>query len=213
MGSTIDQGSYRLQLRQDTHAHHQILNRHPLLKGLTKPSYPLTHYKVLLLAYSVLYRQIEELIERFLISQHVDFDYSERRKSAWLVKGLAYFHDHNIGLDATFNAFVASTLAIPNLGAVSELAGLLYVIEGSTLGGQHISRALADYHGLSSETGASFFNGYGQHTLMRWESFLQFFDSVIQDNEDFLSAKDVACRVFQTFQSALDYGVPFLPES
>lgn len=202
----MNKANYRLQLRHTTHDYHVILNRHPLLKDLTKPFYPLTHYKILLRAYFFLYSSIEEVIGTFLLSNNLDFDYAERIKLPKLIKDLCYFQQDYLKCDLSD----ISRLTIANIDNSSDLVGLLYVIEGSTLGGQIISRALSDFHGMSEESGACFFNGYGEQSLMRWESFLQFFDSVIQDNDNFQNAKDTACRTFQTFQSALDYCIPLL---
>lgn len=208
METTTNKGSYRLQLRQDTHEYHVILNHHPLLIDLTKPTYPLTHYKTLLFAYSQLYRSIEELIDHFLQNHHVDFDYSERKKLPGLIKDIGYFAHDDLKLDLP----ELPKLSVPQIDNISELAGLLYVVEGATLGGQHISRALSDFHGMTFNTGACFFNSYGEKTIMRWEVFLQFLDLVIQDENNFQNAKDTACRTFQTFQMALDYYLPILSE-
>ena len=200
--------SYRLQLRQATHEYHVRLNHHPFLKDLTKPIFTLARYKALLLAYSHLYRSIEEVIVRFVLSNDVDFDYYEREKFSMLIRDIDYFKLDNV----KFGLTKVSTLTVPKIDNISELVGLLYVIEGSTLGGQHISRALSDCHGLTSDTGACFFNGYGEQTLKRWEVFLEFFDSVIQDQDSFEIAKDKACHTFQTFQSALDCCLPLLSD-
>ncbi len=83
---TVSMVSNRLQLRQATHEYHARLNRHPFLKGLAKPVYPLADYQTLLLAYSLLYRSIEAVIRLFLQSSNVDFDYSEREKLPGLIK-------------------------------------------------------------------------------------------------------------------------------
>lgn len=200
--------SYRLQLRQATHDYHVRLNRHPFLKDLTKPVYPLAHYKALLLVYLHVYRSIEEVIERFMLSNDVDFDYSEREKLSALTRDIDYFKLDNFNFDLS-KISRSTVLKIDN---ISQFAGLLYVIEGSTLGGQHISQALSDFHGITSDNGACFFNGYGEQTLKRWEIFLEFFDSVIQDKVSFEMAKDTACHTFQIFQSALDCCLPILSD-
>jgi heme oxygenase (biliverdin-IX-beta and delta-forming) len=57
------------------------------------------------------------------------------------------------------------------------LLGGLYVVEGSTLGGQVISRLLAARLGLSADTGASGFDPYGARTIDHWERFKRSLDA------------------------------------
>ena len=61
--------------------------------------------------------------------------------------------------------------ALPDLSNESRLSGYLYVIEGSTLGGQIISRRLAETLRLGPQTGAAYFYGYGGDTAARWKDF------------------------------------------
>jgi heme oxygenase len=58
----------------------------------------------------------------------------------------------------------------PVLGSRSEALGLLYVMEGSTLGGRMIVRSLAE-RGVDV-TGLRFLDPYGAETGARWRGFL-----------------------------------------
>jgi heme oxygenase len=49
--------------------------------------------------------------------------------------------------------------------------GVLYVLEGATLGGQVLSRHLERTLGLGPGNGARFFHGYGSRTGEMWQSF------------------------------------------
>jgi len=60
---------------------------------------------------------------------------------------------------------------LPRLDSISTLAGALYVTEGSTLGGQFITRHLRGSLGVVSGAGGSFFAGYGDRTGSRWKTF------------------------------------------
>ena len=57
------------------------------------------------------------------------------------------------------------------------LWGMLYVIEGSTLGGQVIKKNLEAVLGISEESGASYFSGYGAENGKMWQSFLKAMDN------------------------------------
>ncbi|MCF0057215.1 biliverdin-producing heme oxygenase [Dyadobacter sp. CY356] len=59
-----------------------------------------------------------------------------------------------------------------NVSSIAEAFGVMYVLEGSTLGGKvlykHINRVLE----LDEQTGVSYFNGYGQQTGLLWKHFI-----------------------------------------
>lgn len=62
--------------------------------------------------------------------------------------------------------------SLPRITALGEALGCLYVIEGSTLGAQHIRLAVENQLGLTADHGCSFFNGYGsERTAAMWRAF------------------------------------------
>ena len=81
---------------------------------------------------------------------------------------------------------------------------MLYPIEGSSLGGQVISRHLLQNHGLTMNKGARFFNGYAENTPMRWEEFCQFADLIKNDKGQVTSAENTAKLTFNLFENVLD---------
>jgi len=60
---------------------------------------------------------------------------------------------------------------LPKLENVDDGIGCLYVLEGSTLGGQLIAREVQTRFGVEEETGAAFFHGYGSQTGVKWREF------------------------------------------
>ena len=63
---------------------------------------------------------------------------------------------------------------LPALDTFWQGLGCLYVLEGSTLGSQIISRRIEDKLQLRKESGAAFFNAYGGLTGSRWIEFKRF---------------------------------------
>ena len=57
---------------------------------------------------------------------------------------------------------------------MAEWIGTLYVLEGSTLGGQVISRMIEQKLGLRDGKGYSFFRSYGDQVGSRWREFRAF---------------------------------------
>jgi heme oxygenase len=58
----------------------------------------------------------------------------------------------------------------------SQALGVLYVLEGATLGGQVIGRNLGAALGLGATNGAAFFAGYGDETRAMWKRFSEHVD-------------------------------------
>lgn len=49
--------------------------------------------------------------------------------------------------------------------------GAMYVVEGSTLGGQYIAKHVEEKFGFEPGRGDAYFRGYGQQTAFMWRSF------------------------------------------
>jgi heme oxygenase len=60
---------------------------------------------------------------------------------------------------------------VPELGSLAAGFGCLYVLEGSTLGGQVILRHVGSSLGLDASRGASFFASYGRRVGSMWRAF------------------------------------------
>jgi len=111
------------------------------------------------------------------------FDYSERVKLPLIetdakVLGL---ERNDVGLE------------LPDISSVAKAFGSLYVIEGSTLGGQVISRHLKQHLDITAENGGAFYAGYGQQTGPMWKAFgeclTQFAEGKDVDDEIVAAAK------------------------
>lgn len=190
----------RKLLRDATHHHHVLLNRHPLLLGLTRPDLNLSVYCTLLTAYFRIYQKIEDRIDQFLAFHPAVFDYTARQKLTWLRSDLEYF-----GVDLNRQRKIPCQMAgVPEIMQIGHLAGVLYAIEGSTLGGQYISSCLSKHHGLSIDRGARFFNGYGERTQNMWQEFLGFSESLAGDTVQCQSAEKAACQTFRFFNEVFD---------
>lgn len=190
-------------LRDATHQDHVRLNRHPLLAGITTTDYPLANYHKILKTYFRFYGQVEAAIIDYLAQHPVSvasdgrcFDYAPRLKSPWLLEDLRY-----VQIDRA--TIPVQTVAI-NITSAPQLVGVLYTIEGSSLGGevicQHISRNL----GLTAAAGGRFFFGYGDQTLplrRDFEAFMEFKLSAIEQREE---AGKAARRTFLTMEAMLD---------
>ncbi len=200
MDNDANLSDVRRLLRDGTHSAHVRLNQHPLLAGITRSGYALTTYLHVLSAYFHFYRALETAIDQALAAGLSRFVYAPRRKLPWLASDLAYFEvNPEIAFRQPGNSLPAMTL-----NDEAQLLGALYTIEGSSLGGQVISRHLAKHLALSPSKGARFFYGYGEQTMPVWQQFDCFINAALTDEAARLGALRTACATFATMEAVLD---------
>jgi len=111
------------------------------------------------------------------------FDYSDRLKLPLLEMDAKV-----LGLERSNNG-----VELPDISSAAKAFGSLYVIEGSTLGGQVISRHLKQQLEITPENGGAFYSGYGHETGPMWkafgESLTRFAEGNDVDDEIVASAK------------------------
>ena len=105
-------------------------------------------YRRLLAQFYGLYRPMEEDLAQALAWEAHHWDFGGRRKTPWLETDLSA-----LGLDAAAIARLPVCDVLPPLAGPGAVIGCLYVLEGSTLGGQFISRQLRQALGIDPESG------------------------------------------------------------
>lgn len=86
---------------------------------------------------------------------------------------------------------------------MAEATGIMYVLEGSMLGGTVIAQHLQENLGLTPESGAAFYFGKGPQTMPNWKNFLIHLEMVAQDSYKQEAIKQSALRTFQLLQKHL----------
>lgn len=191
--------SVRSLLRHSTHSHHARINRHPLLCKLTRPGLTRSTYARILGSYWSYFQVIEPAIERFLATCPGQFDYATRRKLPWLECDLSKFDTPAPSPNMTDQLQTLSRITEPG-----EAIGVLYAVEGSTLGGQVIARHLVQNLGIDQSTGARYFTGYGQETESRWQEFCSFAETIAASEKQIDLARRSAIRAFTATEQCLD---------
>jgi heme oxygenase len=113
----------------------------------------------------------------------------ERRRKPLLASDLAWF-----GVSGDDNG----RAALPEMNDLASLLGSMYVMEGSTLGGQYIARHVEAALQLSDGQGYSYFRGSGDQTGSMWKEFCEMLKLRIPDEQTdavVVSAK----AMFRTF--------------
>jgi heme oxygenase len=122
--------------------------------------FSLEDYKKLLAKFRSFYAAYEPAIP-YEELKAAGFDYDERRKLPSLDADAKA-----LGIDA-----VAVFTDLPDVSSLPKAFGSIYVIEGSTLGGQVISRHLKEHLGLTPDSGGAFFASYGAKVGPMWKQF------------------------------------------
>lgn len=115
----------------------------------------------------------------------------ERERSALLRSDLSAL-GMAVELDST------GTVAPQLAGSPCQLLGVLYVLEGSTLGGRMVARLLLNNLGITSTTGSSSFNPYLTETRSRWVVFSRLLDAWARDHAAVVAA---ACETFSFYDA------------
>ena len=132
-----------------------------------------------------------------------ELDFAPRRKSALLRADL-----RALGVDADT---VPRCTDLPPVDTLAAGFGCLYVLEGSTLGGQLIAREAQQRLGLGPSDGAGFFASYGAGVGRMWRSFVHALDDFVTTPDQLDEATRAAEATFEAFQHWMSTPVaPFL---
>lgn len=86
---------------------------------------------------------------------------------------------------------------LPKASTTGEALGILYVLEGSTLGGKSITQMLLRNGIPGLEGGLRFFNFYGENTGRMWKGFLQVAEAHREEMDDMLRTANETFFFFQ----------------
>ena len=151
-------------------------------------------YKQLLAAYYGFYQPLESNLLACTLPD--GFELSTRLKTPALRQDLRALNVHIPSLP------VCDTL--PPLDHPASVLGVLYVLEGATLGGNVLRKHLFEQLGLDTDNGCAFLYVYGQATGMQWKAFLDFLGSVPLDAPSRALVVHAACSTFSCFEQWLE---------
>lgn len=155
-------------------------------------------YRDLLRRFFTLYEPLEDRLAGAADWRALGWDFDGRRKTPWLREDF-----QALGVsEAEVASWPRATGAeLPALESPGAAIGCLYVIEGSTLGGQMISQRFAAGLGLTPERGGKFFRGYGPATGPRWREFGQWAEAQAEREPMTAAAVGGARATFTSFAS------------
>lgn len=185
-------------LRKTTKLPHHRLDHHPLLQPLARSTLSREDYQRILLTLAwihlPLHQHLVAAMGKFILM--APFRISPRPD--WLKADLSFF-----GLDDDLEDNPLLDRPMRPVKSVGELVGMLYVVEGSTMGGQVIARCLQQGIGITADTGGRFFSGHAEETMRCWGEFWHFAEQHCPDKPSQLDASFAAFDLFDQFEALL----------
>ncbi|HEX4549565.1 biliverdin-producing heme oxygenase [Pseudomonas sp.] len=155
-------------------------------------------FERLMQAYYGFYRPLESaLLDSGVIP--VDFDLAPRLKAQTLLSDL-----QALGLSAEAITRLPLCQSLPVIDSSAACLGVLYVLEGATLGGQILRREIASRLSLDADNGAAFLDIYGAATGRRWRDFIEYLGSQALDAHDREAVVAAAQTTFSCFERWLE---------
>lgn len=118
---------------------------------------------------------------------------SDRLKCTWLKEDLQH-----LGLAPHSIAQLDMCCDLPSIVSLYEGLGALYVLEGATLGGQVVLRALAPHLKITPMDGGRFYASYGNRVSLMWHSYLDILEKASEQPD---LADDIEAGAVQTFRA------------
>jgi heme oxygenase len=157
-----------------------------------KPGFSQADYLELLQRFWTYYSPLEQKLSQIPELKLWLPDFGQRAKLPLLAQDL-----QNLGLTADTLSQMPLCAELPQLNEPEAALGCLYVIEGSTLGGQVISSHLKQTFAIGKTNGAAFFTGYGDATGTMWQTFKEAINQAEVNQETVITA---ACETFTTLE-------------
>jgi len=160
MNSSIASG-FLHDIKTQTADSHKNLEQLPISMSIISPDMKIEEYTNYLSLMHDVHHDTEKVVFP-LLSGLID-DLEQRKKKHLIEDDLLFL---NYKKTNSTPVFQTTEMTIP------FALGVLYVMEGSTLGGRFILKNVSKFPELSGEKGTSYFNGYGDKTGSYWKTFL-----------------------------------------
>lgn len=160
------------RLRTQTHVVHQRLHEHPLFVSLFDGTITLAQYCGLMTAFYGFYLPLERSIDGIAAqSEPLSASFTYQKRSDFLAKDLA-----DLGQSSHQIARNPLCAEIETVVTPASLGGVLYVIEGSTLGAALIDRAAQKILCTQTTRGRSFWAWNRAHNREQWRAINIYLD-------------------------------------
>jgi heme oxygenase (biliverdin-IX-beta and delta-forming) len=186
------QPSARDALRAATRDVHERLHEHPRLKPLADGRIGLDAYREMLARLYGFHASVEAAFAR--AAHLAPIDMAARCKTPLLVSDLDALGCGNVER-------LPLCADLPAIDSAAAFLGCAYVVEGSTLGGRALARAVAPLLG-DGVAGRRFLLGYGERHGAMWRAFTDALETAPPAQH--VAMTDAAAATFAAFERWLD---------
>lgn len=174
------------RLKKETATAHQNLEKQlvPFMKKVNSAA----AYGRLLQFFYGFTAPAEHLLDKNLVHHPISYS-SQRRKADWILADLNNLSDYHEKQTFCQN--------LPDISNAAEAMGMLYVLEGSTLGGSIIAKMLQSKLSHVPEATYQFFEGYKEKTFPYWNAFRD--DLMELPESQHQACIDAANQTFEAF--------------
>jgi heme oxygenase len=202
----VENGSFTAimtRLRHHTYNRHQLLENLPFSQAILGKSLPLSLYVYWLKVLWPIHHALEKQCSNHLAPVVQAVWQHDMVKTPLLEQDLAYFNQTDIStlpsplMQQTMADFVGY---IHEMGAQKPfiLLGILYVLEGSTLGARAFLPYLQAAYSLK-EDGVRYYHAYGEQTKNHWENFKISMNAIVREleaqNQVIQGAQETYCYI------------------
>lgn len=184
-------------LKIATQSHHYILESNQQMHHLMSDALTGSDYLHLLMQMYGFYVPLEARLAQFGADWAAcEIDFARRRKVPLLERDL-----EALGVSHVARGQIPLCTRLPAVDSFPQAVGVLYVLEGSTLGGQLITRHLAYCLGLKPDQGLAFFSSYTSEIGSMWKQFSNQINNYVGEH---FAPGDVALMILSaqsTFQT------------
>jgi heme oxygenase len=153
-------------LKTETRVLHDRIEQNPRLARLLAADLTPGEYRDTLARLYGFHAPLEAVLGARPEWARIGFSFDARRKAPLLARDLAA-----LGLPPAAVEGLPRCPDLPRLDHFADALGCLYVLEGSTLGGQVIAKHLRRSLGVDAAHGAAFYHSYGRDTGRMWKAF------------------------------------------
>lgn len=201
--------SLRRALKTATRHEHEALEASALLHDMAAGQLELRGYVAWLRGLAAIVRVTEQkLAATEPTSPVAQLGAACLRASPLLAQDLAYFDRIGRGAAAAIEPTIALLDELRKRPTEApEWLGVLYVLEGSTLGGKRLRKVLAEQHSLEDQ-GLAYLSAYGPEARERWDAFCVRLDDLQLDDEARARAVEGARRFFVGLRHISEASLP-----
>lgn len=189
-------GSLRRRLKELTLPFHSELESTPIAVRLASGTIGREEYGLYLERVAVLHQTLEPLFAKMANYKEYGIDPLQRTRLHLLNSDLSALgrviplQRDTVSLDIELNFATA--------------VGMMYVLEGSTMGGQVLVHKLSHIVGSDGLPCTRYFAAYGDNTMKMWGEFCQFLDKFAIENPQVVSQVILgACSMFLMIQKEM----------